>query len=89
MIALIQIIDVFFKVYLIMLFARILGSWIPELQQSRFMQFISFYTDPYLNFFRRFIPPLGMLDISPIFAFLALELASYILKYLIVTLFAR
>ncbi|CRX37529.1 YggT family protein [Estrella lausannensis] len=89
MIALIQIIDVFFKVYLIMLFARILGSWIPELQQSRFMQFVSFYTDPYLNFFRRFIPPLGMLDISPIFAFLALELLNYVIKYLLVTLFIR
>lgn len=89
MIALIQIIDVFFKVYLIMLFARILGSWIPELQQSRFMQFVAFYTDPYLNFFRRFIPPLGMLDISPIFAFLALELLNYAIKYLLVTLFVR
>lgn len=89
MIALIQIIDVFLKVYLIMLFARILGSWIPELQQSRFMQFVAFYTDPYLNFFRRFIPPLGMLDISPIFAFLALEFLNYAIKYLLVTLFVR
>ena len=80
MIALIQIIDVFFTVYLIMLFGRILGSWIPELQNSKAMQFISFYTDPYLNLFRRIIPPLGPLDISPIFAFIALEVINYLLK---------
>jgi YggT family protein len=76
---LIYIIDIFFQVYLIMLFCRILGSWIPELQRSRAMQFISFYTDPYLNIFRRIIPPLGMLDICPIFAFIVLELLNYII----------
>lgn len=68
-----RVIDIFFQVYMLMLFIRILGSWVPEIQQYRFMQFISFYTDPYLNLFRRFIPPLGMIDISPIIAFLALS----------------
>ena len=84
MIAIIQLIDVFFKVYLIMLFGRILGSWIPELQNSKAMRFISFYTDPYLNLFRQFIPPLGMLDISPIFAFLALEFMHYGINFLLI-----
>ena len=64
-----QIVDLLFWVYLIMLMIRVLGSWIPELMSSRFMLFISFYTDPYLNLFRRFIPPIGMIDISPIIAF--------------------
>lgn len=85
MIAVIQLIDVIFKVYLIMLFGRILGSWIPELQNSKIMQFISFYTDPYLNFFRKFIPPLGMFDISPIFAFIALEVIQYIIKSILIS----
>lgn len=71
---LVQIISALFQVYTLMLFARILSSWLPELQQTKAMLFISFYTDPYLNLFRRVIPPIGMLDISPIFAFLALEL---------------
>ncbi len=70
---LIYLIDKTFLLYTIMLFVRILGSWLPELQDTRFMQFVAFYTDPYLNFFRRFIPPLGMLDISPIIAFLCLS----------------
>lgn len=72
----IYIIDIIFQVYTIMLFARILGSWLPELQQYRFMQFIAFYTDPYLNLFRKFIPPLGMIDISPIIAFFVLSIVK-------------
>jgi YggT family protein len=60
-----------------MLFARILSSWIPELQETKIMRFIAFYTDPYLNIFRGIIPPIGFIDISPIFAFLALELVRW------------
>lgn len=83
---LIKIIDIMFQVYFILLFARILGSWIPEFQNHRIMQFIAFYTDPYLNLFRRIIPPLGMIDISPIVAFLALGFIENAIKYLIVVL---
>ena len=83
---LILIIDKIFLVYTIMLFIRILGSWIPELQNTRFMQFIAFYTDPYLNFFRRFIPPLGMIDFSPIVAFLCLGFIETLVKAMILAL---
>lgn len=69
----IRLIDITFQVYTLMLFARIISSWLPQLNQYKLMQFITFYTDPYLNFFRRFIPPLGMMDFSPIVAFLALS----------------
>lgn len=78
----ITFIDRIFLVYMIMLFIRILGSWVPELQQTKFMQFIAFYTDPYLNLFRRIIPPLGMLDISPIVAFFCLSLIEGLCKFL-------
>ena len=68
----IDIIDKFFLVYMLMLFARILGSWIPEMQGHTVMRFISHYTDPYLGIFRKVIPPLGMIDISPTVAFTSL-----------------
>lgn len=83
---LITIIEKVFLVFKLMLLARIVGSWIPELQSSKFMQFVSFYTDPYLNLFRRLIPPLGMIDFSPIIAFLALGFIEYFLTMLIVSL---
>jgi YggT family protein len=79
----IRIVDIFFQVYMIMLFVRILGSWFPEFQSSRFMQFVAFYTDPYLNLFRRIIPPIGMLDISPIIAFLCLGFIEQGVKILV------
>ncbi len=74
-----QVINILFQIYVLMLFGRILGSWVPELQDTKFMQFIAFYTDPYLNLFRAIIPPIGMLDISPIFAFMALEFIRWVL----------
>lgn len=76
-------INILFQVYTLMLFARIMGSWVPELQQYRAMQFIGFYTDPYLNIFRRIIPPLGMIDISPIVAFFALSILKNLITQLI------
>jgi YggT family protein len=67
--------------YTVLLFLRILSSWFPyEWQMHRLVRFLAFYTDPYLNLFRRFIPPLGgVLDLSPILAFLALQFFEIIL----------
>jgi YggT family protein len=63
-----------FIVYLILLFIRILLSWIPRLPYNRFLQavvtFVHDVTDPYLRIFRRILPPVGAggfaLDLSPI-----------------------
>jgi YggT family protein len=79
-------IDTVFFVYTVMLFVRIMGSWFPDFSQTRFMQFIAFYTDPYLNLFRKVIPPLGFLDISPIVAFFALQILENVLKMLAIRL---
>ena len=64
-----------FLCYMILLLIRILGSWFPRLQHTSFMHFIAHYTDPYLNIFRRFIPPIGgTLDLSPLIGFFVLTL---------------
>lgn len=84
---LLHIVDSFFWVYMIMLFVRILGSWFPEYQDSHWMRFIAYYTDPYLDLFRRLIPPLGMFDLSPIIAFFALQVLEYSTKLLLLLLF--
>lgn len=84
----IKLINVLFQFYTFMLFGRIIASWFPQLYEYRLMQFIAYYTDPYLNFFRRFIPPLGMIDFSPIVAFICLSFAQNILINLLLS-FAR
>lgn len=86
MLTLIYFINIIFQVYTLMLFARIIASWIPQVNEYRFMHFISYYTDPYLSLFRRIIPPLGMFDISPIVAFLALNFLQNILINLLLYL---
>jgi YggT family protein len=63
-------------VYLVLIFIRILMSWIPTMPYNRVLNavltFVRDVTDPYLNLFRRFVPPLkmgpGALDLSPIIA---------------------
>jgi YggT family protein len=54
----------------------ILMSWFPNAQNSSVGRFLSRICEPYLNPFRRFVPAIGMIDISPIVAFMVLNLAS-------------
>ncbi len=84
MIVLIQMINIVFQVYTLMLFARIIASWIPQIHEYKIMQFIVYYTEPYLNIFRRLIPPFGMIDFSPIIAFLFLSFIQNILIHFLV-----
>lgn len=78
------VIHILFIAYTILLFLRIVSSWFPAWQAHHFVRFVAFYTDPYLNLFRRLLPPLGgVLDISPILAFFVLRLAEMILLSLL------
>ncbi len=74
-----HVIHFIFLAYTLMLFARIMGAWFPSFQQFSVMRFINFYTEPYLKVFRRLIPPVGMIDLSPLLAFLALRVVEKIL----------
>ena len=65
-------------VYSMILFVYVLMSWIP--QKSGIVADIDTILgklcDPFLDLFRRFIPPIrGMVDISPIIALLVLQFA--------------
>jgi YggT family protein len=78
-------------VYLVLIFIRIIMSWIPRIPYNRFLagflKFVSDVTDPYLNLFRRFLPPVrlgpGALDLSPIVATFVLLIVSGIVANLI------
>jgi YggT family protein len=62
-----------FTIYTFMLIGYILLSWIPAAQDSAVGRFLATVCEPYLGFFRKFIPPIGMIDISPIVALFALR----------------
>lgn len=74
------------RFYELLVFARILASWFPGVMLQPWMRGIRQLTDPYLDVFRRVIPPLGMIDISPIAAFIVLEMLIQILQRLTLSL---
>jgi YggT family protein len=78
-------------VYLIIIFAYIItslifsfGGRIPYSRwSSAILGFLRDVTEPYLGLFRRFIPPIGPIDVSPIVAILVLQIVGGIIINLI------
>jgi uncharacterized protein YggT (Ycf19 family) len=68
---LVQLIDY----YQLLIIAYVLMSWIrPSGVIADIYRILGTIVEPWLGLFRRFIPPLGMMDISPIVAIIALSL---------------
>lgn len=84
-------VNAIFIVYIILIFARILLSYIPRIPYTRIgsavIGFVTEVTDPFLNFFRRFIPPVGggglSLDLSPIVGIIVLLVVQAVVVGLI------
>ena len=62
------------SIYSLLIFVRIIFSWGMVSYQNRIMRFLVDVTEPMLAPLRRMIPPVAMMDISPIVAFLILWL---------------
>ncbi|WP_347318216.1 YggT family protein [Rossellomorea sp. RS05] len=71
-----QILSSLLNIYMWALIIYILMSWFPNARETSIGQILARICEPYLEQFRKFIPPLGMIDISPIVAFIVLRLAS-------------
>jgi YggT family protein len=70
----------FLNIYLLLIFVRILLTWFPTVEwMNQLTSVLSPITDPYLNVFRSFIPPIGGLDLSPIVAIIVLQFVAQIL----------
>jgi uncharacterized protein YggT (Ycf19 family) len=70
-------VDVFIFVYVLLILAYILTSWIrlpysPWL--NRIQRFLYDVCEPYLRIFRRFVPSIGPLDLSPMIGVIVLLL---------------
>jgi YggT family protein len=62
------------SIYIFLILMRIIFSWGMVSYSNSLMKFLVNITEPLLGPLRRMIPPLGMMDISPIFAYLLLWL---------------
>jgi YggT family protein len=84
-------VNAIFIVYIVLIFANILISYIPRVPYSpplrALLDFVKETTDPYLNLFRRFLPPVGgggfALDLSPVVGLIVLFVAQAVLVGLI------
>lgn len=84
-------VNALFTVFIILVFLRVLMSWIPRLPDNGAVQaiagFIRETTDPYLNIFRRVLPPVGgggfALDLSPIVGIFLLLIGQQIVVALV------
>ncbi|SIT67762.1 YggT family protein [Edaphobacillus lindanitolerans] len=64
------------NIYSVLLIIYVLMSWVPSTRETSIGRLLGKVCEPYLDFFRRFIPPIGMIDISPIVALIALNLIA-------------
>jgi YggT family protein len=79
-------VHVFILVYVLLIFLYIITSWFqlpyrPWLYRIR--QFLADVCEPYLRIYRRFLPPLGPLDLSPMVAVLVLVILDQVIVSLL------
>ncbi len=83
-----RFINQLFYFYYLILIIRIFLTWIPNIDwDSQPFGFLRSITDPFLNIFRGIIPPIGgVLDISPIIAFFALQFIQIAANWILAAL---
>ena len=85
-------VNALFIVYIVLIFCSVLVSYVPRMPYNpalrAVLDFIAETTNPYLNLFRRFLPPVGgagfALDLSPMIGIIVL----FALQALVVNLIA-
>ncbi len=71
------------QIYTFVLLIRILITWIPNLDPYHpIVQLLFQVTEPVLEPARKLIPPIGMIDISPIVVFIVLGILQDLLMQL-------
>jgi YggT family protein len=70
-----RFVDIFIEVYILLIFVYVLTSWVRlpySVWVRRISDFLRDVCEPYLRIFRRILPPLGPLDLSPVVGIIAL-----------------
>ena len=83
----VEYVNAVFTVFLVVMLIRILLSWVPSAPTGRvtsaLWRFFHESTEWYLRPFRRVIPPVGMLDLSPIVALVLLYVVNAVVVRLL------
>jgi uncharacterized protein YggT (Ycf19 family) len=77
-------VTIFSGVYILMIFVYVLTSWVKlPYSLAPVQRFLYDVCEPYLRLFRRLLPPLGPLDLSPIVGVFALLLVARVVNALL------
>ena len=68
------------KLYTLLIFMRVVFSWVMVSYSNRVMRFLFHTTEPLLAPLRRAIPPVGMFDISAFVAFIILWILQAVIQ---------
>lgn len=89
MIQLALAVNTLFKIYEVVVLVWCILSWLPKTPGGFLYdldQVVGRLVEPYINIFRRFIPPMGGIDFSPLVAILVLGFARPFVIRLILAL---
>lgn len=81
--ALASVLAIVLSIFYWLLLLRVLISWVSPSPLNPIVQFLYRATEPVLDPIRRNLPPMGMIDLSPIVAFI---LVVFLQRFLIQTL---
>lgn len=84
---LINFFDLLFTLLTFAIIARALVSWIAIDPYHPIVVFLNQITEPILAPLRRFIPPIGMMDITPIVAIFLLQILSLLVHSVLISLY--
>ncbi|WP_204123225.1 YggT family protein [Lacticaseibacillus mingshuiensis] len=73
-------------IYMLMIAVEALLSWFPGAQDSFVGRWVGKLVDPYVDLFRRFIPPIFGLDLAPVVGFFLLVLVRELIDVLYMNL---
>ena len=76
---LVTLVRTVFSLLMMALFVRVIASWFGMGRYNKFIRITYILTDWLVEPIQRFIPPFGMIDISPLVAYFVLSLASGII----------
>lgn len=80
-------IQLFFDIVFFLILIRILLSFLPQFRENAIAEMVIGITEPILSPFQRLIPPIGMIDISPMVAIIVLGLVQQVLLSLVANAF--
>ena len=83
--AVIQLVQTLFEVYSFILLARVLTSWVQIDPYNPIVRVLYQLTEPLLGAIRRFLPQTGMMDFSPIVAFVLITIVERIVVSMMVS----